>query len=212
MEFRFFEPWYGFLPREGGHVVACSGAGGKTAVLEACAAALTAGNVPCTVVPWPQEAPDDPDRVVLVEVDRAEGFPVNLPAAGRPVWPPRTSLVLLVLGVGAVGSRAGDAVAGFAPEAPLLAGLGRDDPLEWDHLARILLEPGGCLDQVPAGVPAVLVLAGLADQPDAIGLFDFVGRAMADPRLPIVVLGDPAADPPVLRAACRAEEREPGGD
>ena len=32
MNFSFVDPWHSFLPREGGHVVALSGSGGKTAL------------------------------------------------------------------------------------------------------------------------------------------------------------------------------------
>jgi len=215
VDFRFFEPWHGFLPRAGGHVVACAGAGGKSALLAACGEVLRAEGVPWIAVPWPSAGADrlnldEPGRVILVEADAVSDRPVALPDATHPVWPTRTSLALLVLGVEAVGSRAGEVVAGFDPGSPFLAGLAEQSILEWEHLARILLDEGGYLDRVPAGVPAALVLTGLAEQPDSVGLFDFVGRAMADPRLPIVLFGDPTAAPPVLRAVCRAEEGEPG--
>ncbi len=215
MDFRFFEPWHGFLPRDGGHVVACAGAGGKSALLTACTEVFRAEDVPWTAVPWPgagadRQSEDEPDRVLLVEADPATNRPVALPDAKHPIWPARTSLALLVLGAEAVGSRAGEVVAGFDPGSPLLAGLTAQSVLEWEHLAKILLDQGGYLDSVPAGVPAALVLTGLAEQPDSVGLFDFVGRAMADLRLPIVLFGDPTAAPPALRAVCRAEEGEPG--
>ena len=44
------------------------------------------------------------------------------------------------------------------------------------------------MDQVPPDVPVILALTGLDEQPDSIGLFEFAGQAMADGRLPIVLL------------------------
>ena len=37
MKFSFVDPWHGFLPREGGHVFALSGSGGKTSLMRALA-------------------------------------------------------------------------------------------------------------------------------------------------------------------------------
>ncbi|MCP4571952.1 MAG: hypothetical protein GY838_06320 [bacterium] len=209
MEFRFFDPWHGFLPRECGHVVSCAGAGAKTGLLAACAEVLASNGAPVAAPGHPET---DHERLVMVLADAEVGLPAAVPEASPPVWPTRTSLALLVMGADAVGSRAGEVVAGFGAGSPLLPGLGPDDLLEWDHLAALVLEPGGYLDGVPPEVPVALVLTGLSEQPDSIGLFACVDRFMAHPRLPIVVLGDPDAEPPVLRAAYRADEGEPDVD
>ncbi len=49
MDFQFLDAWDAFLPAEPGHVVALFGGGGKTALLEACAAALGRRGAPVAV-------------------------------------------------------------------------------------------------------------------------------------------------------------------
>ncbi len=88
-------------------------------------------------------------------------------------------------------------------------GVGADEVWQWDHALALLTAPGGYLDHVPAGVPAVLALCGLEEQPDSVGLFDFTARAMADPRLPLVLFCHRDERGLSLRAACR---REAGDD
>lgn len=199
MDFRFFEPWHAFLPREPGHVVACVGAGGKAALLAACARELMAADVPCRVAAGPDE---EEAGVVLTAVDPAVGRPVLLPPADRPALPAETSLVLLAVGVDGVGSRAADVMAEFDAAGPRFADLDGDAPWEWDHAERVVRAH---LDVLPEDLPVVLVLTGLAEQPDSIGLFACVGRLMAEPRLPIVLFGDPGTAPDSLRAVCRDE-------
>lgn len=258
MEFQFFEPWHGFLPRTGGHVVAFMGGGGKSTLLTRCARVLAAEGTPSVVaatVPGgpPGDGPlvrhaeilaagpegpagesiirldtdDDPlppdevdllgsllpGHVALVEIDSADGRPLRMPDAAEPRWPLRTSLAVVVMGVGAVGSPAGEVVAGFREGALGDADLATWTTWEWDHSLELLAGPGGYLDQVPPDVPTVLALTGLDLQPDSVGLFDFVGRAMAHPRLPIVLFGSLAGDDPGLKAVCRedVEEAEPPG-
>ena len=255
MNFRFFEPWHDFLPRDGGHVVAFMGGGGKTTLLEFCTDVYASLEIPCVTtatvpgdppgrgpvvdqrelqVEGPPQAvgdsallrigsadgaltPEDvdllggmlPDHVVLVEIDTSDGLPLRMPDAAVPRWPDRTSLAVVVMGLGAVGSPAGEVVAGF--KGGILAGneLATWSTWEWEHCLELLSGPGGYLDQIPPGVPAVLALTGLDLQPDSVGLFDFVGRAMADPRVPIVVFGSLAGDEPSLRAVSRDDD-EPG--
>ncbi len=45
MNFSFVDPWHLFLPRDGGHVVALSGSGGKTSLLQVFAAQLVSEDV-----------------------------------------------------------------------------------------------------------------------------------------------------------------------
>lgn len=145
-----------------------------------------------------------PDRIVLVEADGAAKKPLKIHRDGEPVWPTRTSLAVVVMGVGAVGSKMGEVVHRFGrQDSPALVGQKEWALLEWDHMASLLLDDGGYLSQVPEGVPAVLALAGLADQDDSIGLFGFTGRAMEDPRLPLVVFGEMGGEEISLRTAVR---------
>ena len=147
-----------------------------------------------------------PDHVVLAEVDGSAKLPVKLHRPGEPVWPGRTSLAIVVMGTAAVGSQTSEVLHRHGRiKWPPLEELEAWSVWEWDHALTLLLEPGGYLSKVPDGVPIVLALTGLEDQADSIGLFDFVGRAMADARLPLIMFCDLAADPPVIRTACRQE-------
>lgn len=259
MDFQFFEPWHGFLPREGGHVVAFMGGGGKSTLLGLCADVYAEEGIPCVTtatvpgeppgrgplveqdelrVEGPPELPPDalvmrvgsaagaltpddvdllggllPDHIALVEIDSADGRPLRMPGAGVPRWPARTSLAVVVMGTGAVGSPAGEVVAGFSGGVLAGAELATWSTWEWEHSLELLTGPGGYLDQVPDEIPVVLALTGLDQQPDSVGLFDFVGRAMVDPRLPIVVFGSLVGDEPSLRAVWRTEDvaGEPDG-
>ena len=253
MDFSFLDIWHEFLPREGGHVVAFMGAGGKSTLLQACAAVYAAEGRPCftaATVPggppgrgprfeaWElreggiglaagvtlvrvgdEQAPADPadidalgellvDHIGLVEVDAADGLPLKMPGPTAPLWPASTSLAVVVMGTRAVGSPAADVVAGFAPEGLPDAGLAPWSTWEWDHSLQLLVGPGGYLEQVPPDVPVVLALTGLDEQPDSIGLFDFTGRAMADERLPIVLLCGFEEGQPAIRAAYRIDDPE----
>lgn len=150
-----------------------------------------------------------PGRLIVAEVDGAAKHPFKYYRAGEPVWPARTSLAIVVMGVGGIGERAGDVV-------HRLGRVGVSDPVgvsadavwEWDHAFTLLTGPGGYLDQVPEHVPVVLALAGLEQQPDSVGLFAFTARAMAHPRLPLVVFCSRLEDSLSLRAACREDDAD----
>lgn len=150
-----------------------------------------------------------PDRIVLVEVDGAAKHPLKIHRSGEPVWPTRTSLALVVIGVSAVGGPVGEKVHRWqkVPFAPLDS-LKDYDLLDWNHLGDLLLAEGGYLDQVPAGVPSVLALAGMAEQDDSIGLFEFVGKAMVNPAFPLTMFCSLGPDGWNVRTACV----EPGED
>ena len=148
-----------------------------------------------------------PDRVVLAEVDGAAKLPLKLHREDEPIWPGRTSLGIVVMGAGAVGSKTGEVLHRFGRiPGPLPGDLQDWTVWEWDHSLTLLQKGGGYLDRVPAGVPCVLALTGMEAQPDSIGLFDFVGRAMEDGRLPLTLFCDLSAEPPGIRTACNETE------
>ena len=155
-----------------------------------------------------------PGRVVLAEVDGAAKMPLKLYRPGEPVWPGRTSLAVIVMGAGAVGGFVNRAVyrLGKVPH-PVLDALPAGAILEWDHCLALLQGSDGYLAQVPAEVPALLVMAGMGEVVDSIGLFDFLGRAMQEPQLPITVLCEAAGDKPSFRTGCRVDPRAaPAGE
>lgn len=154
-----------------------------------------------------------PDRIVLVEVDGSAEMPVKIHKDGEPVWPERTSLALIVMGAAAVGDPVKEVVHRFGRQpSKALESLKEWENLEWDHLQDILQGPGGYLEQVPEGVPAMLILTGMDTQDDSIGLFSFVGQAMENPRVPIVAFCDFGSENGEIRVACHMIGDEPGDE
>ncbi len=253
MDVRFLAQWHEFLPREGGHVIAVAGSGGKTSLLRQCAAVLRAADVPVVVTTttrtepldwpglelcaWEQVAGDGaaapflfvrggahpadkwpgispaqvdslgrllPRHVALVEADGAAKLPVKLHRDDEPVWPGRTSLALLVMGLGALGRpvaatlhRHGRLPAPWLPDGP-------GATWTWDLLWQLLASPGGYRSRVPEGVPAALALTQLGRCGDSRGLFDFVARAMQEARLPLVLLAELEGEAAGVRTVCSA--------
>ncbi len=256
MNFSFVEPWHLFLPRDGGHVVALSGSGGKTSLLQVFAAQLASEDVKaiftCTtrtealegypVFEWAhlQKTPSDDlpphfylhdgltpegkwlglsaddvdalaekfaDRVIVAEVDGSACMPLKYYRSGEPVWPRLTSLAVVVMSMAGVGEHAGEVVHRFdRQEFPPLKDLKAHDVWLWDHSFTLLTSPGGYLAQVPAEVPVVLALTGLANQDDSIGMFEFTGKVMENERMPLVVFCETSGDNPSFRTSCRRDE------
>jgi probable selenium-dependent hydroxylase accessory protein YqeC len=151
----------------------------------------------------------NPTRNILVEVDGAAKLPVKLHRPDEPVWPTLNSLAVIVMGIAAVGSQTEGILHRFGRvEWPPLADLKSWTVWEWEHQLKLLMEPGGYLSRVPEGIPCVLALTGMGEQPDSIGLFEFVGKAMDNPRLPLVMFCDLGADPSVIRTAFNEESGE----
>ena len=196
MDFTFFTPWHQVLPRAAGHVVACGGGRGRAALVKAIAAAYAEAGV---AVRHCRPGADDPgdDQLVLADAGGSEADLLPHDAAGT-AWPARTSLAVLEVAAGTVGGRADEALAAGA----LPAGMEPWTVLAWEHLEDLVLARAGA---VPSGVPVVLALTGLEDQPDSIGLFGFTGRMMADPRLAVVLFCSAAGDGLSVRACCRAD-------
>lgn len=150
-----------------------------------------------------------PDRIVIAEVDGSAKMPVKIHRDDEPVWPARTSLSIVVMGTSSIGSKTEDVLHRFGKRewAPL-EDLKAWTVWEWSHARTLLLEPGGYLSRVPEGIPCVLALTGMDEQGDSIGLFEFVGQAMEDARLPLTMFCDFGKESPVIRTACN-EEDEP---
>lgn len=196
MDFTFFTPWHQVLPREAGHVVACAGGRGRRALLAAIGTACAESGV--GVRRCGPDAADPGDGVVVV-ADAGGSDEVLLPHRDTAAaWPARTSLAVLEVAAGAVGGRVDAAFGGGPPPD----GLEPWTILDWERLQDHALARAAA---VPPGVPVVLALTGLEDQPDSIGLFGFTGRMMADPRLAVVLFCSAVGDGLSVRACCRAE-------
>ncbi len=142
-----------------------------------------------------------PDHVVIYETDSGAGRDV---VRGRAAdLPLRTSLLVTVAGLGAVGRPSGELAPPSAPLPETWLTPTDDGPVwSWDGL-RALLEQ---LPDRPAGAaappPALPALLGLDDCLDSVGLFACLGRLMSSPRFPLVMIGDTSGPAPRLRTAC----------
>lgn len=264
--FLFLDHWHDILPREGGHVVALFGGGGKTSLLQAMAAALDVDGVRVCIttttrtepLDWPDLRvveyaklrlgacetgsstvfvhggilpgdgntpekwaglePSDvdelsnllPDHVVLVEADGSSGLPVKLHRDDEPRFPARTSLAIPVVGLSCIGAQPGRVLHRIGRLAHDHLELAPDEPWNWDHAIALLARPDGYLGRIPVGVPVLLALLQMDECDDAIGLFSFVGRAMDELDLPVVLLGDTSGPEPRLRTVCKPDPE--GGD
>lgn len=80
VDYRFFEPWHLFLPREAGHVVSAFGGGGKTALLSAMAAVFRGEGVPAAVTTTTRSEPLDwpgLEPLELAELTRGPAHPAG---------------------------------------------------------------------------------------------------------------------------------------
>ena len=203
--------WPGLRTREWDELVA--GAPGNDALLFVRRGAHPDGK-------WRGLAPDEvdalgellPGHVVLVEADGSAGRPVKLHREDEPVWPGRTSLAVVVMGLGAVGLPIGEALHrhGRLPSPHLPADPAA--PWDWEMMFRLLAGPGGYLARVPAGRPVVVALTQLGACVDGPGLFAFIGRVMGEANVPLVTLGELAGEHPGLRTAWRVGPDGPRDD
>lgn len=94
---------------------------------------------------------------LLVEADGAHGRSLKAPAAHEPVIPSKTTTVVVLIGIDAVGGRIAD-VAHRPAEAAHLTGLGVNDRLTIEHCVAVLTHPQGGLKGVPATARVVVAL------------------------------------------------------
>ncbi|HPF35881.1 MAG TPA: hypothetical protein P5571_09950 [Candidatus Krumholzibacteria bacterium] len=187
MNYGFLPHWADVLPRDAGHVIAVTGAGGKSEWIAAAAAVMDPAAP--VLVCGPDAADDAVDRLVLTELDPGRGGHVRPPVLPPDPWPRRTSLAVVVQSLAPLGRPAREILPGAA-----------DDPWTWDDaFAALGLE----LARVPAGVPVLAALLQLDACDDGIGLFAYLDRVMGEGAVPVVVLGDTSGPRPRLRTAYR---------
>jgi probable selenium-dependent hydroxylase accessory protein YqeC len=98
-----------------------------------------------------------PVDYLLVEADGAHGLSLKAPGAHEPVIPAKTTTVVVLMGVDAVGGRIAD-VAHRAERAAALTGLGVDDRLEVHHCVMVLTHHKGGLKGIPPDARVVVAL------------------------------------------------------
>ena len=135
---------------------------------------------------------------VLVEADGARCLPFKAPAAHEPVVPPSTTLLIPVVGIDAVGKAVQNAA--HRPEqVAILAGIGLEEPLTPEAVARVLVHRSGGLKGMPDAARARSLINKVetkADLATARILAHLMLSARAE-RLEAVLIGAMAAPCPV---------------
>ena len=141
-----------------------------------------------------------PEHVLLYEVDSGVGHSVVRSVAD--VLPARTSLLLTVAGLDAIGGDARDATPPDRPVPSDWLSPGDDGPVwSWDGLRALLADLPDRPPGAEAPTPHLPALLRLGACRDGVGLFDCLGRLMDPSRCPLVLLGDTSGPEPRLRTA-----------
>lgn len=113
---------------------------------------------------------------VVVEADGAHGRPLKAPAAHEPVVPSTATMVVIAMGIDAVGGRLMD-VAHRVERAVAFTGFAGDRVLTAEDCAIVLSHPDGALREVPAGARVVVALTKVTGE--SAGAAERVCRALA---------------------------------
>ncbi len=97
--------------------------------------------------------------VVIVEADGARSRLLKAPADHEPAMPPTASVVLPVASLLALGRPLSPRHVHRPERVTALLGIGLDETVSADHIARLLLHPNGGLKSAPAGARVWPVLA-----------------------------------------------------
>jgi probable selenium-dependent hydroxylase accessory protein YqeC len=115
--------------------------------------------------------PDDTDRLflettadhVVVEADGARSMSVKAPADHEPVIPGRSTLVIVVASIDAVGRPIRE-VAHRPERVAALAAIAEDEILTTSDLASVLLHPDGGLKDIPESARVAVVVTRVAPE------------------------------------------------
>ena len=127
---------------------------------------------------------------IIVEADGSRGKPLKAPASFEPVIPSRSTMVVILMGIDAVGRPLGN-VTHRVEEATRFTGLDVDHLLTPGDCAAVLLHPDGALQSCPPEARVIVALTkvqGAADQKAADELASLITTIR--PELRSVVIPD----------------------
>ncbi len=125
---------------------------------------------------------------VIVEADGSKGRPLKAPAGHEPVVPAATTMVVILVGIDAVGRALGD-VAHRVTQAQRFLGVDAAHVLTPEDCAAVILHPDGALRECPPDSRVVVAITKVrtsADQTAAVKLAGEVRRL--EPNVGVVVL------------------------
>ncbi len=138
---------------------------------------------------WPRRLAGLP-RVanVLVEADGSRHLPLKAPAAYEPPIPPDADIVLVVVGLVALGQPLDKAHVHRPEQVAALTGQALGAPVTVDVVAGVLTHPEGGLKNVPPGARVVALLNGVTDDTLETAR-SLARRILANDRYEAVLIG-----------------------
>lgn len=106
---------------------------------------------------------DDNADYILVEADGSRGKPLKAPASFEPVIPSQSTLVVIMVGIDAVGRPLGN-VTHRVEEAKRFTGLDIDHIMTAADCAAVLLHPDGALRSCPPNASVVVAITKVRDK------------------------------------------------
>lgn len=129
---------------------------------------------------------------VIVEADGSRRRPLKAPASHEPVIPTRSTTVVILMGIDAVGRPLARAVH-RVERATALTGLAPDHVLTPADCARIIAHPDGILRSCPPAARVVVALTKVG--PEGTATAAEIARLLrAEPRIAAVVMIEPIPD------------------
>lgn len=125
---------------------------------------------------------------VLVEADGSRGRPLKAPGDHEPVVPAAASIVVVVMGIDAVGRTIFEA-AHRPAQAAALTGLAESDRITAEAAVRVLTHPDGGLKGIPASARVVIALTKVG--PSSLAMAEHIAGRVAGHRRVHRVVGIP---------------------
>ncbi len=124
---------------------------------------------------------------VLVEADGSRGRPLKAPGPNEPVIPASATLVIVVMGIDAVG-RPIAAAAHRPPQAAALLGVGEGHVLSPDDCAAVVAHPDGGLKGVPDASRVAVAITKARSAPALDAARRIVDLLAPNPRIGVAVV------------------------
>ncbi len=125
---------------------------------------------------------------VIVEADGSNGRPLKAPASHEPVIPATSTLVVILIGIDAVGMPLAEAVH-RVEVAQRFTGLDPEHRMTPEDCALVLLHPDGALRSCPAGARVVVAITKATSVPQfesALDLTELITAHRPDIRAVII--------------------------
>ena len=138
---------------------------------------------------------------IIVEADGARGLPLKAPAAHEPVIPDRTTLLVPVVGISAVGQLLTEGTVHRPEFVAELSGLALGQVIQPSTLAALLVHPRGALKGAPERARVVPLVNQVCDEQTLAAARQVAAGALrATPRIERVLLSAVAREEPVVES------------